>query len=412
MSHAARANLRVVVISGVVSHRVSEKLRLAALARRTDMAVKVLVPGVAPGAGLGDATSTERQAAFIEVGARRWAPGFRSGRVDTVPDLQPTLARLQPDAILVHQEPGSLLAWQTLRARDRVVPVAAVLVESEQTDINLTTGPSVHLERHVLSRADALVVRHKVRLELARAQGFAGYGAVVGYGVDGSVFRPGLRTAAREALGVSGFTIGYLGRIAPESGLSDVLEAMAVTKAPVNLVVKASGDTPAKARDEIVDHAASLDIAERVRFIEPGETADDAAFLSALDALVLMRRTVRRWREPYEHIIPEAQACGVPVIASALSGIPTLVGPGGWLVGERDAGLLARLLQRIATHPEVTDAVATAALAHVNQHSSLHGATQELRRALDTAIQARQISRATRPRNWLGYPPVPESSRR
>ncbi len=406
MSHATRAMLRVVVISSVASQRVSERRRLAALARRPDMAVTVLVPRA------GDPAPPDPQGGFIEVGARSWTPWFRSGRVNTVPELKSTLARLRPDAILVHQEPGSLLAWQALRVRDRVAPDAAVLVESEQTDINLTTGPSVHVERHVLNRADALVVRHKVRLELARAQGFTGYGVVVGYGVDGGIFRPGLRSGAREALGVSGFTIGYLGRIAPESGLSDVLEALAVTKAPVNLIIKASGDDQARARDEIVDHAASLDIAHRVRFIGPDETADDAAFLGALDALVSMRRTVRRWREPYEHVIPEAQACGVPVIASALSGIPTLVGPGGWIVGERDAGLLARLLQRIATQPEVTEAVGMAALAHVTQHGSLDAATQELRRAFDTAIQARKLSCATRPRSWLGYPPVPESSRR
>jgi glycosyltransferase involved in cell wall biosynthesis len=165
-------------------------------------------------------------------------------------------------------------------------------------------------------------------------------------------------------------------------------------------------------RDELVDRAASLDILEQVRFVEPDDAVDDATFLSALDALVMMRRSVRRWREPFEQVIPEAQACGVPVIASGLSGIPTLVGPGGWIVGERDAGLLARLLHRLATQPEATEAVAAAGLAHIGQHGSLDAVTQELRRAFDTAVQARQLHCARSPRGWFGVPPVPQSSRR
>jgi glycosyltransferase involved in cell wall biosynthesis len=403
MTAANRAPLRVLSISSGAGQRMSERLRMAALAERTDLDLTILTPAVggvpadAPDAG-----------GFVSVRARRWLPGFPSGRVDTVPKLRTTIARLQPDVIHVHQEPGSLLALQAVRLRDRLARNAAVLVESEQADMALTTGPTTHLERHVLRRADALVVRHKVRLELSRAQDFTGHGVVVGYGVDRRVFHPGLRDAARDALGVSGFTIGYLGSLVPESGLVDVLEAMAASKVFVNLIIKGHGPM----RDEIMDRAGSLDIAERVRILDDDETVDDVTFLSTLDALVLMRRSVRRWREPFEHVIPEAQACGVPVIASGLSGIPTLVGPGGWIVGERDAGLLARLLHRLVTQPDVIAAVSAAALAHIAQHGSLEAVTQELRRAFDTALQARASRYSGPQRSWFGYPSLPQSSRR
>jgi glycosyltransferase involved in cell wall biosynthesis len=313
--------------------------------------------------------------------------------------------------IHVHQEPGSLLALQAVRLRAQVAPAAALLIESEQADMGVSSGPTTQLEKHVLRRADALLVRHKVRLELSRAQGFTGHGVVVGYGVDRRVFRPGLRRAARDALGVSGFTIGYLGRLGPDSGLADVLEAMRASKVPVHLLIKTRGTVAAQMRDEIIDRATSLDIGDRVRILAPGEAPDDVTFLSALDALVMMRRSVRRWREPFEHVIPEAQACGVPVIASGLSGIPTLVGPGGWIVGERDAGLLARLLTHLVTQPEVVEAVAAAALAHIGEHGWLETVTQELRRAFDTALQARHL-RAPTQRGWLGYPALPDSLRR
>jgi glycosyltransferase involved in cell wall biosynthesis len=415
MNPLERPRLRVVSISGAAGQRLSERLRLAALAERSDIALSVLIPVVRNGAlalraGVAEAAAVDDR--FQAICARRWVRRIVSGRLDTIPHLGETIATLQPDVIHVHQEPGSLLALQAVRLRDQLAPAAAVLVESEQADMDLTSGLTTQLEKHVLRRADALLVRHKVRLELSRAQGFAGHGIVLGYGIDGRVFRPGLRRAARDAMGVSGFTIGYIGRLVPESGLTDVLEAIKAARVPVNLIIKdQSGLTSGSMRDEIVDRALSLDIADRVRILGPGEAPDDVTFLSTLDALVLMRRSVRRWREPFEHVIPEAQACGVPVIASGLSGIPTLVGAGGWIVGERDAGLLARLLHHLATQPEVTEAVAAAALAHIAQHGWLESVTQELRRAFDTAIQARRLRRARAPR-WLGLPSVRESYRR
>jgi glycosyltransferase involved in cell wall biosynthesis len=403
-----------VTISGGAHNRLSERLRLAALAAREDLAVTVVMATV-PQSHAGVSAPIEAMPGgerVLTLPARRWLRGFRSGRIDTIPQLRATLAAVQPDVIHVQQEPGSLLAWQALRLRDRVAPGAAVLVESEQADMSLTSGATTFLERHVLRRADALLVRHKVRLELSRAQGFSGHGAVVGYGVDPRVFRPGLRRAARDAIGVAGFTIGYLGRVVPESGLVEVLEAMRAARAPVTLLIKSHGPIEPAMRDEIMDRSVSLDIADRVHIFAPDEAPDDVTFLSTLDALVMMRRSARRWREPFEYVIPEAQACGVPVIASGLSGIPTLVGAGGWIVGERDAGMLARLLHHLATQPEIVEAVAAAALAHIGQQGWLEAVIQELRRAFETAVQARRLRCAGRQPGWLGYPPVPESFRR
>ncbi len=405
-----KASLSVLTASTSALGRPSERLRLKAMASRDDISLSVIA------ADAENTSSADFDPLFIRSAYRRWVPGLVSGRVDTIKGVGQTLASVKPDVLHVHQEPGSLLALQALRLRDQVAPATAVVIESEQADMTLTTGTTTHLERYVLRRVDALVVRHKVCLELSRAHGFTGNGIVAGFGVDTAKYRPGLRSAARAALGVVGFTIGYLGRLEPESGLADVLEAIATAKCNVNLIIKEQdlvrGTTDAAMHDEIAARATSLDIADRVRFIEPNEAIDDVTFLSSLDALVLMRRSVRRWREPYEHVIPEAQACGTPVIAAGLSGIPTLVGTGGWIVGERDAGLLARLLQRLATHPEVAETVSAAALIHVRQHASLDAVTHELRRAFDTAVQARQVYCAGEQRGWRSISPLPQGYRR
>ena len=50
-------------------------------------------------------------------------------------------------------------------------------------------------------------------------------------------------------------------------------------------------------------------------------------------------------------MIIEAQSCGVPVIGADSGAIPSVIGPGGWVVPEADPASLASLYQQIAPAP-------------------------------------------------------------
>jgi len=65
----------------------------------------------------------------------------------------------------------------------------------------------------------------------------------------------------------------------------------------------------------------------------------------------------------------EAMALGVPVISTAISGIPELIedGVSGWLTPPCDAAALARALRRLLTHPEQADALARVARAIIER---------------------------------------------
>ncbi len=94
---------------------------------------------------------------------------------------------------------------------------------------------------------------------------------------------------------------------------------------------------------------SELGVTDRVRFIEPQPHHILSTYYRAADAVVVPSRS-----ESFGLVALEASACGVPVVASAVGGLLTLVDHGetGFLVRDRDPDLFARYLDEIIEHPE------------------------------------------------------------
>ena len=263
------------------------------------------------------------------------------------PRLGRLLKELRPDVIHLWEEPWSVVGLQAIRLRNQILPDAAVMLETDQNILRKLPPPFEQIRRYALRQTDLLIGRQDESLRVARACGFAGPTAIVEYGVASGIFAPQDRAAARAALDVDGFTLGYVGRIVREKGLHDVLDAMAACRVPVTLLVLGSGPD----RDALQARAAELGLTERVRLLDPRPPAEVARLMNALDALVLMSRTAATWKEQFGRVIMEAHACGVPVIGSDSGSIPGVVADGGWIIPEGDATALARLLERLAETP-------------------------------------------------------------
>ena len=138
--------------------------------------------------------------------------------------------------------------------------------------------------------------------------------------------------------------IGYVGRLVVEKGLDDALDAMALSTADVRLAIKGEGPYEARLRQRV----AALGLQGRVTFEPWGDASEIAPFIRSLDALVLLARTTPQWREQFGRVIIEAQSCGVPVIGADSGAIPSVIGPGGWVVPEADPRSLARLFQELS----------------------------------------------------------------
>ena len=211
-------------------------------------------------------------------------------------------------------------------------------------------------EEQVVAEADRLVAN---TTEEAR-QLVDHYGAdpartlVVPPGVDLDRFSPGDRQAARRATGgpADALLRLFVGRIQPLKAPDLLLAAAARMLADdpslrerleVHVIGAPSG-SGLDAPRQLEELAASLGIADLVRFVPPQPPHRLPLHFRAADVAV-----VPSHNESFGLVALEAQACGTPVVASAVGGLMTAVDDGvsGVLVEGRDPADYAAAIRRV-----------------------------------------------------------------
>ncbi|WP_373294970.1 D-inositol-3-phosphate glycosyltransferase [Streptomyces fuscichromogenes] len=201
--------------------------------------------------------------------------------------------------------------------------------------------------------------------------------AVVHPGVNLDRFRPdpaGIgpgRVAARAHLSLprDGLIPLFAGRLQPLKAPDVLLHAVAhlLTRNPAlreNLVVPVVGGPSGSglARPEgLRKLAAQLGISDVVRFCPPVDQDALAVWYRAASVLVMPSRS-----ESFGLVAIEAQACGTPVIAARVGGLPVAVreGVSGLLMSTHDPGDYADALRAFADDPSRSVRMGTAAARH------------------------------------------------
>jgi D-inositol-3-phosphate glycosyltransferase len=180
--------------------------------------------------------------------------------------------------------------------------------------------------------------------------------AVVHPGVNLDLFKKGDgRAAARARLGLPRDALIplFAGRIQPLKAPDILLRAVALMveeepalrrKLLVPVVGGPSGSGLAKP-EELQKLAARLGICELVRFQPPVDQEELADWYRAASVLVMPS-----YSESFGLVAVEAQACGTPVIAASVGGLPVAVrdGVSGFLIEGHEPGAYARALRRFA----------------------------------------------------------------
>ncbi|MFF0728925.1 D-inositol-3-phosphate glycosyltransferase [Streptomyces sp. NPDC004134] len=202
--------------------------------------------------------------------------------------------------------------------------------------------------------------------------------AIVRPGVNLDVFRPGgpgrpgdSRARARAALGLpqGAFVPLFAGRIQPLKAPDVLLHAVALLleREPAlreRLVVPVVGGPSGSglARPAALQKlAAKLGISDVVRFTPPVAQEALARWFRAASVLVMPS-----YSESFGLVALEAQACGTPVVAAAVGGLPVAVRDGvtGLLVDGHDPADFADALGRLAADTALAGRMGTAAAGH------------------------------------------------
>jgi len=153
------------------------------------------------------------------------------------------------------------------------------------------------------------------------------------------------------------FTFGYAARIEKLKGPMVLIEALGrACREEPNLFVKIAGD--GSQRQEIAARVKALGVANHYRYhgvyTHPEECR---AFMESLDVFVMPSFT-----EGTPNSVVEAMACGKPVIASAVGGIPDMIGhDAGLLVTPGDTSELTAAMLRLARDSKLRQQMGAAA---------------------------------------------------
>jgi len=159
----------------------------------------------------------------------------------------------------------------------------------------------------------------------------------------------------REELGIppDARLIGSVGHLRPEKAYEVLVEAMPLLSDPdAHLLIAGEGAE----RSMLEDLALRLGVSERVHL--PGARSDVPDVLAALDVAVCCSDF-----EGGPLAVMEYMAAGLPIVATAVGGLPELIRDGetGILVPPRDPPALARALDAVAADPAEAAALGAAA---------------------------------------------------
>jgi len=199
---------------------------------------------------------------------------------------------------------------------------------------------------------------------------------VIHNGIDLETWKPSPAVATRQAYGIEGDYILFVGRTSHQKGMVHLLEAMKHVDPGVRLVCCTSAPDTPEIEKEI---AARVQKTPRCLWINALLREEQYIELYSNCAVFACPSVY----EPFGIINLEAMACERPVVASAVGGIPEVVVPGttGLLVPPADPRALAESLNLVLRNRSMARQMGRAGRRRALQHfswTSIAGHTQRM----------------------------------
>jgi D-inositol-3-phosphate glycosyltransferase len=231
-------------------------------------------------------------------------------------------------------------------------------------------------ETQVVAAADALIANTDAEAAslVSLYQACPDSVSVVSPGVDLYTFTAGKgRKAAREAVGLplDAHVLAFVGRIQPHKGPEVLIRAVAemLSHSPhlrpklITLIMGGASGSGVGEVERLKDLVSWLGIGDVVRFLDPVPRVDLPQWYRAADLVC-----VPSYSESFGLVALEAQACGTPVVATAVGGLRTAIADGisGVLVDGHDPRAWSSLLARLIQEPQRRVLLSMGAIEHAS----------------------------------------------
>jgi glycosyltransferase involved in cell wall biosynthesis len=282
------------------------------------------------------------------------------------------LRHAAPDVILCGGY-NYLASWRALSwARDNDVPFV-LWVESTAKDQRCNGARIEALKRKFIQQCTAFIVPGRASLEYVRRYGVLPRQIFVApNAVDTHFFAQHAESVRRDPathrkiLDVPARFFLFAGRLVPEKGIFDLLDAYNMLSPEIRreVALVLVGDGPSRA--EISRRAAAIKCG-RVRIPGFAQRERLASFYALAETFVFPTHT-----DPWGLVVNEAAACGLPLITSDAAGcVPDLMEDhwNGRVIPARDIAQLALAMEELARDAELRTVMGGRSRDRVHQYS-------------------------------------------
>ena len=270
-----------------------------------------------------------------------------------------TLGSARWDLIDMHEEPFGLAVAEVLvLCRLRRIAIPFVFSSAQNLDKRYPP-PFRWFERWTLQRAAGAYGCNAEAGRILRRKGLRREFVLLPLGVDVERFVPVGHPPPSERL-----RVGFVGRLIPHKGADVLLEAVA---RDARMSVELFGTGPESVR--LAATATRLGIDDRVTFHGFVEEAAIPGTYRHFDVLAVPSVPMPGWLEQFGRVVVEAQASGIPVVASASGALPDVVGGDGLLVPPGDAPALHAALARLLDEPGLWETLRAAGVTRADRFS-------------------------------------------
>jgi glycosyltransferase involved in cell wall biosynthesis len=337
--------MRVLYVGHTYSIKANQD-KIAALTARPDMEVLLLTPD----RWIGPLYSHKTD---VYVGPKTQHKALRSlfiGKESLyvfATRLKESIEKFQPDIVHVEQGTYAAVFAQVLHLCYKVSPNAKATFFTWWNLPTPVRGIKKVLEQYNLKRSACAIAGNADAARLLKERGFSRPIHIMPQiGVNLEDYRNPVDHELKRSLGLSGFVVGYIGRLAEEKGVTDLIDAM--KQAPKEWTLLTVGAGPLQAEIAGARNTGSI----RNVHVTSVRNEDIPRYLKLLDVLVLPSRQTPEWMEQFGHILIEAMAAGVPVIGASTGEIPNVIGDAGIIVRPEAPQEILNALKDLDAQPD------------------------------------------------------------